>query len=164
MPYFQWCISLSSCISLEYSWKLFRHHWNSQLLNVYYFVVTDGTRGGPGDHLNAVSDDKVINGTAFHFQWCSLKCLFDNTVFVQVMIFNLEVRQYQWASYKNRTIAGCACARNPPRVSDPDMHHGTCMTYVPLCVPRSLTSGFLLNRWRGKRSHNPSACANLNFT
>ena len=31
----------------------------------------------------------------------------------------------------------------PPRVSDPDMHHGTCVTRVPWCMPWSLTSGFL---------------------
>ena len=48
-----------------------------------------------------------------------------------------------------------------PRVSDHDMHHGTCVTHVPGCMPGSLTSGFLWSRWRGKRSrhsrrmHNP---------
>ena len=41
-----------------------------------------------------------------------------------------------------------------PRVSDPDMHHGTCVTHVPWCMPESLTSGFLLIRWRGKRSRH----------
>ena len=40
----------------------------------------------------------------------------------------------------------------PPRVSDPDMHHGTCVTHVPWCMPGSLTSGFLWSRWQGKRS------------
>ena len=39
----------------------------------------------------------------------------------------------------------------PPRVSDLDMHHGTCVTHVPWCIPGSLTSGFLWNLWRGKR-------------
>ena len=38
----------------------------------------------------------------------------------------------------------------PPRVSDPDMHHGTCVTHVPWCMSGSLTSGFLWNRLRGK--------------
>ena len=45
----------------------------------------------------------------------------------------------QWASYQIRNIAGCACARNAgnvsrhhrlqrkPLVSDPGMHHGTCL-------------------------------------
>ena len=42
----------------------------------------------------------------------------------------------------------------PPRVSDPDMHHGTCVTHVPWCMPGSLTSSFLLNQWRGKRSRH----------
>ena len=31
----------------------------------------------------------------------------------------------------------------PPGVRDPDMHHGTCVTHVPRCMPGSLTNGFL---------------------
>ena len=52
--------------------------------------------------------------------------------------------------------SGCACAGNAgnvfpsPQVSDPDMHHGTCVTHVPWCMPGSLTSGFLWHRRRGK--------------
>ena len=42
----------------------------------------------------------------------------------------------------------------PPWVSDPDMHHGTCVTHVPWCMPGSLTSGFILSWWRGKRSRH----------
>ena len=42
----------------------------------------------------------------------------------------------------------------PSQVSNPDMHHGTCMTHVPWCMPGSLTSGFLWSRWRGKRSRH----------
>ena len=38
----------------------------------------------------------------------------------------------------------------PPRVSDPDMHHGTCVTHVPWCMLGSLTSGFLWSWRRGK--------------
>ena len=46
-------------------------------------------------------------------------------------------------------------------VSGPDMHHGTCVTHVPWCMPGSLTGVFLRSRWREKRSrhswrmHNP---------
>ena len=49
----------------------------------------------------------------------------------------------------------------PPRFSDPDMHHGTCMA---TCMPGSLISGFLWSRCWGKRSkhsrrmHNPQFC------
>ena len=42
----------------------------------------------------------------------------------------------------------------PLRVSDPAMHHGTCATHVPWCIPGSLTVGFLWSRWRGKRSRH----------
>ena len=39
----------------------------------------------------------------------------------------------------------------PPRVCDPGMHHGTCVTHVLWCMPGSLISGFIWGRWRGKR-------------
>ena len=39
-----------------------------------------------------------------------------------------------------------------PLVSDLDLHPGTCVTHVPWCMPGSLTHGFLLSWWRGKRS------------
>ena len=39
-----------------------------------------------------------------------------------------------------------------PRVIDPDMHHGTCVTHVPSCMPGSITSGFIWSRCRGKHS------------
>ena len=49
----------------------------------------------------------------------------------------------------------------PPRVSDPGMRHGTCVTHVPWCMRGSLTSGFLWSRWwekssrHSRRMHNP---------
>ena len=42
----------------------------------------------------------------------------------------------------------------PPRVNDPDMHHGTCVTSVPRCMLGSLTGGFLWSWCRGKRSRH----------
>ena len=51
----------------------------------------------------------------------------------------------------------------PPWVSNPDMHHGTCVTHVPWCMSRSLTSGFLWIRWRGKRSRHSRRMRNLQF-
>ena len=38
----------------------------------------------------------------------------------------------------------------PPRVIDPDMHHGTCVTHVPWCTPGSVTRGFPLKSVVGK--------------
>ena len=61
--------------------------------------------------------------------------------------------RFSWASYQIRKIAVCACAgnagnvfphrrfRRKPLVSDPGMHHGTCVTHVPWCMSGSLTCG-----------------------
>ena len=51
----------------------------------------------------------------------------------------------------------------PPRVSDPDMHNGECVTHVPWCMPGSLTSGFLWSRWRGKHSRHSPRMGNTQF-
>ena len=49
------------------------------------------------------------------------------------------------------------------RVSDPEVHHGTCMTHVPWCMPESLNNGFLWSRWRGKRSRHSRCMRNRQF-
>ena len=51
----------------------------------------------------------------------------------------------------------------PPLVSDPDMHHGTCVTHVPWCMPGSVTSSFLWSRWQGKRSRHSRRVRNPQF-
>ena len=51
----------------------------------------------------------------------------------------------------------------PPWASDSDMHHGTCMTHVPWCIPGSLTSGFLWIWWQGKRSRHSRCMRNPQF-
>ena len=50
---------------------------------------------------------------------------------------------HPWASCQIRKI-----------VSDPDMHHGTCVTHVPWCMPGSLTSGYIWTRLREKSSRH----------
>ena len=63
---------------------------------------------------------------------------------------------FPWASCQIRKIAGAHAPgmpgtfSPPPRVSNPDMHHGTCVTHVPWCMPGSLTRVFLWIRRRGK--------------
>ena len=84
------------------------------------------------------------------------------------MINKMELDDHSipWASYQIRKIAGCACAGNAgnvsprrrfqrkPLVSDPGMHHGTCVTHVPWCMSGSLTCG------DGKNVPSiPGACA-----
>ena len=62
-------------------------------------------------------------------------------------------RSRAWDSYQIRKIAVCTGAWNAgnvfprrrfqrkPLVSDPDMHHGMCVTHVPWCMSGSLTCG-----------------------
>ena len=74
-----------------------------------------------------------------------------------------------WASYQIRKIAGAHAPgmpgtfSPPPRVSDPDIHHGTCVTHVPWCMPGSLTGGFRWIRQRGKRSRHSRRMRNSQF-
>ena len=77
-------------------------------------------------------------------------------VYWHVTIWQITEVDNTWASYQIRKIAGAHAPGMPgtfspsPQVSDPDMHHGTCVTHVPWCKPGSLTSGLLWNRRRGK--------------
>ena len=81
----------------------------------------------------------------------------------------LQVAVLACASCQILKTAGFACAGNagnvlpPPGVSDPDMHHGTCVTHVPWCMPGSLTSGLLRRQWRGKLSHHSRRMRNPKF-
>ena len=74
-----------------------------------------------------------------------------------------------WASCQIRQIADAhapgmpGTLSPPPQVSDPDMHHDTCVTHVPWCMPRSLVSGFLWSWRRGKHSRHSGACASRNL-
>ena len=52
---------------------------------------------------------------------------------------------------------------SPPRVSYPDIHHGTCVRHVPWCMPGSLNSGFLWRRWREKCSRHSRHMRNTQF-
>ena len=73
-----------------------------------------------------------------------------------------------WTSCQIRKNVGCTCAGNAgnvfpaPRVSDPDMHHGTCVTHVSWFMSGSLSSGFLWTWW-GKRSRHSRRMRNPQF-
>ena len=80
-------------------------------------------------------------------------------------------QHHPWTSCQIRKLAGAHAPgmlrtfSPPPRVSNPDMHQGTCVTHVPWCMPGSLTHGFL---WISAAGENvpgiPGACVTLNFT
>ena len=52
----------------------------------------------------------------------------------------------------------------PPRVSDPDMHHGTCVRHIAWCMPGSPTNGFVWSEWRGKHFLHSRHMRTRNFT
>ena len=83
----------------------------------------------------------------------------------------VPVTRPPWASWQIRKIAGAHAPgmpgtfSPPPQLSDPDMHHGTCVTHVLWCMPGSLTSGFLWSRPReGIVPGIPATCTTRNFT
>ena len=84
-------------------------------------------------------------------------CRHNNTLsFQPVCDIRWHTPVMPWASCQMRKIASAHAPgmpgtfSPPPRVNDPDMHHGTCLTHVPWCMPGSLTRGFLWSRRRGK--------------
>ena len=53
---------------------------------------------------------------------------------------------------------------SPPLwVSNPDIHHGSCIPHVPWCMFGSLTNDFLWSRWRGKRSRHSRCVRNQQY-
>ena len=111
------------------------------------------------DELKMVSNQHIVNTKKF---WthastnllgtATLERCYVHSVHYSYITFIRRVIG-PWASYQIRKIAGCACAGNAgnvfprrrfqrkPLVSDPDMHHGTCVTHVPWCMSGSLTCG-----------------------
>ena len=96
------------------------------------------------------------------------------SVFVRLCIFCLLIcaiisnssisshSLYPWASCQIRKIAGCASSP-APRVSDPDMHHGTCVTVRDACRDRYLAVSFEVGG--GKNVFGiSSACTIRNLT
>ena len=83
---------------------------------------------------------------AFYYEW-----MLDVHFVLMMCVSNTSTAA--WASYQICKIAGCACAGNAgnvfprrrfqrkPLVSDPGMHHGTCVTHVPWCMSGLLTCG-----------------------
>ena len=92
-----------------------------------------------------------------------------NVLFFTGHIFRSVMIQRVWASYQIRKMRAAHATgmpgtfSPPPRISDPEMHHGTCVRHVPWCMSWSLTSGFLWFRWRRKRSRYSRRMRNLQF-
>ena len=82
---------------------------------------------------------------------------FETKLDLTIRSLKCDIEMYPWPS--------CGNAGNVfhPRVSNPDIHNGTCVMHVPWCMPGSLTSGFIWSRWRGKRSRHSRRMRNPQF-
>ena len=124
--------------------------------------IYEHTRDNEETHLNdkAVTgastcflSDKPANTFSDYYLALNPVLLVQDSSFVVSQLVSYVVTIFLWASYQIRKIASCACAWNAgnvfprgllqrkPLVSDPGMHHGTCVTHVPWCMSGSLTRG-----------------------
>ena len=119
------------------------NNWNERLLNLNLNIFNICKTGL---HM-------ILSRTPWRFQFISISKA--NEVFVA---WSCNFWHRPLARYANVRVAHAPVMPGtfspPTRASDPDMHHGTCVTQVPWCMPGSLTSGFLWSRWRGKRSRH----------
>ena len=129
--------------------------WNQGLglgrLYCYYICMSEYLSGHNIRHPSGSNEvfTYPMNATEIRFKLSFLSSSNRQTLASK----QVRLRLSTWASYQIRKIAGCACARNAgnvfprrrfqrkPLVSDPGMHHGTCVTHVPWCMSGSLTCG-----------------------
>ena len=109
----------------------------------------------------------LLYQTHFYLEWNNIDVLETNirypsaSFYMQLSVFHGPTR---YAKLRVAHAPGMPGTFSPPPlVSDPDMHHGTCLTHVPWCMSGSLTSGFLWNRWRRKRSRHSRRMRNPQF-
>ena len=71
------------------------------------------------------------NGEAYH-SICELP---GHGLLTRYVSCGLGMRRECWERFSRHRL------QTKPLVSDPGMHHGTCVTHVPLCMSKSLTRG-----------------------
>ena len=153
--------SCSICHRLSHRWKIDIERWNKNKIIATHWIkcwydymqttvryVCNGAPDRVNGHKARLDRSPLffflVGGRGTQFQYKSLGPL------------------TRYPKFRVTRVPRMPGTFSPPlRDSNPDMHHGTCVTHVPWCMPGSLTSGFLWNQWRGKRSqhcrrmHNP---------
>ena len=100
----------------------------------------------------------LTNGCSWEWFW-DRKCLDPGSTWIPKLRIHGTLARY--IKLRVAHAPGMLGTFPPPqRVSDPDMHHGTCVAHVPWYMSGSLTSGFLWSRWRGKRSQHSQRMRN----
>ena len=110
-------------------------------------------------HCPYGTDRASLSIIKYHYQY---HCWVKHNVWIRFIF----VKHGPLARYLNLRVAhapGMPGTFSPtPRVSDPDMHHGTCVTHLPRCMSGSLTSGSIWSR-SGKRSRHSRRMLNPQF-
>ena len=152
LSFLQYVVNYTDQLEIKYEWRIHTTSWNFPRK-----TLTDKIVSRDLEFSQVKARDEGLYA-----------CVVSHPDIVQFRIVNLSVvgehcklsrwwyftrAHALWASYQIRKIAGCACARNAgnvspqcrfqrkPLVSDPGMHHGTCVTHVPWCMSGSLTCG-----------------------
>ena len=139
-------MSTPSGVGKRWKWKLPMIHWLRNMASII-FVFRDMKyhtyqRNGHG---------MAIINIGWHF-----KRAVSNSALIKRLLHGPLARYV-----KLRIAHAPGIFSPPPLFSDPDMHHGTCVTHLPWCMP-----GRLLAVFGGKENVSgiPGACATRNFT
>ena len=132
------------------------------------------------DRDSAAKVKLSFNFTTTHYDWhvlAILETVSQTEPFRTIIAIVMPALHLSFASSSYPIIQWCysygpparcvklrvAHAPGMPQVSNPDMHHCTCVTHVPWCMPGLLTSGLLWSRWRGKCSQRSRRMRNPQF-
>ena len=124
-----------SSASLAFVWGIHRDRWiprtKCQLRGKCFHLMTSSWNNH--NHMNY--EILLIHASAWKAGWAEL------------MYQSTHGPLTRYAKLPVAHAPGMPGTFSPtPRVSDPDMHRGTCMTLVPWCMPGWLTSGFVWGR------------------
>ena len=87
----------------------------------------------------------------FHFADGSLKC----------MLLTCGLFKLHWNMHPIVQLPISHRLERKLLVSDPGMHHGTCITHVPWCMSGSLTAVAGKRSRHSRRMHNPQFCVSV---
>ena len=127
----------------------------------YYLSINYSSKRSLGFSVQKISQ--------FNFQFpCSLLLIASILSKLQRRSWPFLLQQHgplaRYVKFRVAHAPGMMGTFSPPlRVSDADMHHDTCVTHVPWCMPGLLTIGFLWSRWWGKLSRQSQHMRNPQF-
>ena len=129
--------------------SLYWSHQTQLLIINHQWNVTDQNSQWPFCNFNTITDNSSLS-----FSIVPWHEFFDSFSSLPVTLYNSLLRKLQLVFR-----SPCHRLERTPLVSDPVMHHGTCVTHVPWCMSGSLTGG------GGENVPGiPGACATLNCT